>query len=44
MGTKLAFQAPHIQPLTLAIAAPGANAVSTTEMGDAIVKALEARG
>jgi 3-isopropylmalate dehydrogenase len=26
------------------IAAPGANAVSTTEMGDAIVKALEARG
>jgi hypothetical protein len=44
MGTKLAFQAPYIQPLTLAIAAPGANAVSTTEMGDAIVKALEARG
>ncbi|MEN5081256.1 3-isopropylmalate dehydrogenase [Bosea sp. TWI1241] len=26
------------------IAAPGANAVSTTEMGDAIIKALEARG
>ena len=26
------------------IAAPGANAVSTSEMGDAIVKALEARG
>ncbi|MBN9449853.1 MAG: 3-isopropylmalate dehydrogenase [Bosea sp.] len=26
------------------IAAPGANAVSTTEMGEAIIKALEARG